>query len=101
MIESIARHEPRAPQPGRVNILPGWHLTVADIEHIRSMVEAFGLEPAVFPDISGALDGTVPARWIPTTYGGTTIDDIRSLGDAALYHRDRRADAAPAQRIES
>ena len=38
----------------------------------------------IFPDISGALDGTVPDRWIPTTYGGTTIDDIR-------YARRRRA----------
>ena len=57
------------------------------------MVEAFGLEPVIFPDISGALDGTVPASWVPTTYGGTSIDDIRSLGDAAAHHRDRRAHA--------
>ena len=26
------------------------------------MVEAFGLEPVILPDISGALDGTVPAQ---------------------------------------
>ena len=50
MIEAIARREVRARRNARrVNILPGSHLTVADIEHIRSMVEAFGLEPVDLP----------------------------------------------------
>lgn len=89
MIEGITDRAPgRRAEPGhraerdRVNILPGWHLTVADIEHLRAMVEAFGLDPVILPDVSGSLDGTVPDRWIPTTYGGTSIDDIRTLGDA-------------------
>ncbi|RWD51837.1 MAG: nitrogenase iron-molybdenum cofactor biosynthesis protein NifN, partial [Mesorhizobium sp.] len=63
-------------------ILPGWNLTVADIEHLREMVESFGLEPVIVPDVSGSLDGKVPDRWIPTTYGGTSIEDIRELGTA-------------------
>jgi nitrogenase molybdenum-iron protein NifN len=101
MIESIASREIRARRNvRRVNILPGSHLTVADIEHIRSMVEAFGLEPVIFPDISGALDGTVPASWIPTTYGGTSIGDIRSLGDAALTLAIGEQMRAPARRIQ-
>lgn len=68
---------------GRINILPGSHLTVADIELLRETVEAFGLEPVILPDISGALDGTIPERWVPTTYGGTPTDAIRDLGTAA------------------
>jgi nitrogenase molybdenum-iron protein NifN len=67
--------------PAKIAILPGWHLTVADIEHLRETVESFGLVPVILPDISGSLDGTVPERWIPTTYGGTKVDDIRNLGD--------------------
>ncbi|MBK5958882.1 nitrogenase iron-molybdenum cofactor biosynthesis protein NifN [Rhodoplanes elegans] len=67
----------------KIAILPGWHHTVADIDHIRDTVESFGLEPVIVPDISGSLDGTVPGRWIPTTYGGTTVEAIRALGDAA------------------
>ncbi|MDC7788415.1 nitrogenase iron-molybdenum cofactor biosynthesis protein NifN [Rhodoplanes sp. TEM] len=67
----------------KVAILPGWHHTVADIDLIRDTVESFGLEPVIVPDISGSLDGTVPGRWIPTTYGGTPVEAIRGLGDAA------------------
>jgi nitrogenase molybdenum-iron protein NifN len=74
--------QPREPISGRVNILPGWNLTVADIELLRETVESFGLTPVIVPDISGALDGTVPDRWIPTTYGGTPVESIRGLGRA-------------------
>jgi nitrogenase molybdenum-iron protein NifN len=101
MIDSIAGREVRSRRNARrVNVLPGSHLTVADVEHIRSLIEAFGLEPVIFPDISGALDGTVPDRWIPTTYGGTTIDDIRSLGDARLTIAIGEHMRAPAERIQ-
>ncbi|MBA1143833.1 nitrogenase iron-molybdenum cofactor biosynthesis protein NifN [Mesorhizobium neociceri] len=82
MIEAITRPGERARQPKKVAILPGCHLTVADIEHMREMVESFGLEPVVLPDISGSLDGTIPDRWVPTTYGGTSVEDIRELGTA-------------------
>lgn len=81
MIDGItARVSPRR-DPRRVAVLPGFDLTVADIEEIRETIEAFGLEATILPDVSGALDGTVPGRWIPTTYGGTSVDDIRSLGE--------------------
>ena len=79
----VTREEPRRVAPERVNILPGWHLTVADIELLRDTVEAFGLEPVIVPDVSGALDGTVPGRWIPTTYGGVSVDAIRGMGQSA------------------
>lgn len=81
--ELVPREPTRRVIPGRVNILPGWHLTVADLELLRETAESFGLEPAIVPDISGALDGTVPDRWIPTTYGGAAIETVRELGYAA------------------
>jgi nitrogenase molybdenum-iron protein NifN len=65
---------------GQINILAGSHLTPGDIEEIRELVEAFGLDPIVLPDLSGSLDGHVPDRYIGTTYGGTTCEDIRSMG---------------------
>ncbi|MHB0952082.1 MAG: nitrogenase iron-molybdenum cofactor biosynthesis protein NifN [Allorhizobium sp.] len=80
MIEGVTIPGERVRDPKKIAILPGWHLTVADIEHIRETVESFGLTPVILPDISGALDGTVPDRWIPTTYGGTKVEDIRDLG---------------------
>lgn len=81
MINGVMVPGERKRDPRRVAVLPGWHLTVADIEHLRETVESFGLTPVILPDISGSLEGTVPDRWIPTTYGGTRVDDIRNLGD--------------------
>lgn len=77
-----ASEEPHNTVPGRVNILPGWHHTVGDLELIRETVEAFGLEPVIVPDISTSLDGTVPDRWIPTSYGGVSVEAIRGMGAA-------------------
>ncbi|MGX9147568.1 nitrogenase iron-molybdenum cofactor biosynthesis protein NifN [Mesorhizobium sp. 128a] len=83
MIEGITRPGEQVRESKKIAILPGWNLTVADIEHLREVVESFGLEPVILPDVSGSLDGTVPDRWIPTTYGGTSVEDIRELGTAA------------------
>ncbi|SDA99711.1 nitrogenase iron-molybdenum cofactor biosynthesis protein NifN [Mesorhizobium qingshengii] len=83
MIEGMTRPGERARQSKKIAILPGWNLTVADIEHLREMVEGFGLNPVILPDVSGSLDGTVPDWWVTTTYGGTSVEDIRELGAAA------------------
>jgi len=70
-----------APQ---INILAGSHLTPADIEEIRETAEAFGLNPIILPDLSGSLDGHIPAEFMPTTMGGTTLADIRRMGASAF-----------------
>jgi len=102
MIEGITRRGPAGRRnEKRVNILAGAHLTVADIEHLRAMVEAFGIEPVILPDISGSLDGTVPESWIPTTYGGTSIEDIRTLGEARLTIAIGEHMRAPAARLQA
>ncbi|WEJ08562.1 nitrogenase iron-molybdenum cofactor biosynthesis protein NifN [Sinorhizobium prairiense] len=81
MIQRITVRGEQARQPKKIAILPGWNLTVADIEHLRETVESFGLKPVILPDLSGSLDGTVPDdRWVPTTYGGTNVKDIQELG---------------------
>ncbi|TCU03006.1 nitrogenase iron-molybdenum cofactor biosynthesis protein NifN [Rhizobium sullae] len=82
MIEGITRPRTQYRDPRKIAILPGWNITVADIEHLRETAEGFGLKPVILPDVSGALDGTIPDHWIPTTYGGTKIEDIRDLGAA-------------------
>ena len=83
MIQRITLRGEQTRHSKKIVILPGWNLTVADIEHLREMVESFGLKPVILPDISGSLDGTVPDdRWVPTTYGGTRVDDIQELGTA-------------------
>lgn len=82
MIRTITRPR-QTVAASRVAILPGWHLTVGDIELIRETVEMFGLEAVILPDLASAVDGTVPERWIPTSYGGCSVADIETLADVA------------------
>jgi nitrogenase molybdenum-iron protein NifN len=67
----------------RVNILPGSHLTPGDLEELRDIVEAFGLQPSFLPDLSGSLDGHIPDDFTPTTIGGITVQEIVGLGRAS------------------
>ena len=69
-----------AASPRQVNVLPGVHLTVGDIEMLRDLVRKFDLEPVFLPDVSLSLDGVTTGEWSATTYGGTTLGQIRSMG---------------------
>jgi nitrogenase molybdenum-iron protein NifN len=84
-ILQVLVEKPAAPrEPARVAVLPGCHLTVADIEELREILESFGLEPVFVPDLSGSLDGHVPEDFSPTTIGGTRREAIAALGSASL-----------------
>jgi nitrogenase molybdenum-iron protein NifN len=63
----------------QVNLLPGSHLTPADVEELRDVIESFGLGAVVLPDLSASLDGHVPDEHVPTSLGGTTVEAIRSM----------------------
>jgi nitrogenase molybdenum-iron protein NifN len=66
----------------RVNILPGCHLSPGDIDELRDIFEAFSLDPLFLPDLSGSLDGHIPAEFTPTTLGGISVEHIRRMGSA-------------------
>ena len=73
--------------PGRrrrqVNVLAGSHLTPGDLEHLKDLIESFGLRPLVLPDISDSLDGHLPeSDYSALTIGGTLIGELATLGDA-------------------
>jgi nitrogenase molybdenum-iron protein NifN len=76
--------KPLPVQAGQVTLLPGSHLSPADIDELRDIIEAFGLSAIVLPDISGSLDGHIPPDWRGTTLGGTTLAQIRAAGASAL-----------------
>ncbi len=71
----------RAPQ--KVNVLAGCHLTPGDIDELRDIIEAFGLEPTFLPDLSGSLDGHIPEDFTPTTLGGASKRQISEMVEAA------------------
>jgi len=64
----------------QVNVLPGCHLTPGDLEELREIIAAFGLQPIFLPDVSGSLDGHMSDDFSPTTMGGTTLGEARSMG---------------------
>jgi nitrogenase molybdenum-iron protein NifN len=66
----------------RVNVLPGCHITPGDLDELRDIFEAFSLEPNFLPDLSGSLDGHIPAEFTPTTLGGISVEQIRKMGSA-------------------
>lgn len=66
--------------PGQVNLLPASYLTPGDLEELREIIEAFGLQPVVVPDLSGSLDGHIPQDWRGTTLGGSTLAEVQALG---------------------
>jgi nitrogenase molybdenum-iron protein NifN len=80
IVDALA--EPQETVPNRVNVLPGCHLTPGDLAELREIVEAFGLEPVIVPDLSGAMDGHIPDDFTPTTLGGATVADVRAMGGA-------------------
>jgi nitrogenase molybdenum-cofactor synthesis protein NifE len=97
-VEAIVRTVP-APGPkvdGQVNILPGAHLTPADVEEIKAMCEDFGLDPVVIPDSSCALDGHIDATVSSLSTGGIPVERIRQAGRsvATLFFGDSLAKAA-------
>ena len=77
--------EAEAPRDAaKIAVLPGCHLTPGDLDELRDIIEAFGLNPVFLPDISGSLDGHIPEDFTPTTLGGVGVDEIAALGDATL-----------------
>lgn len=96
-VEAIVATLPEGGQPveRQVNLLPGAHLTPADVEEIKELVESFGLTVLAIPDIANAMDGHVDDVVSPLSTGGITVDDIRRAGRsvATLYIGDSLARA--------
>ncbi len=82
--------------PTQVNLIPGAHLTPADVEEAKGIVESFGLEVLTIPDIANALDGHVDDEVSPLSTGGVPVERIRLAGRSAatLYVGDSLARAA-------
>lgn len=80
----------------QVNLLPGAHLTPADVEELKELVESFGLTVLCIPDISNAMDGHIDEVVSPLSTGGIDVSDIRKAGRsvATLYVGDSLVKAA-------
>jgi nitrogenase molybdenum-cofactor synthesis protein NifE len=84
------------PIPGQVTLLPGSHLTPADVEEVKGIIESFGLSCIAVPDLSNALDGHIDDEVSPLSTGGVPVEAIRLAGRsvATIYVGDSLAKAA-------
>ena len=80
-IEELVR-VPEKKDSGKINVLAGSHLTVADLDYLRDILESFGFSPIFLPDIARSLDGIIPESFEPVSLGGTTLPEIRAMGEA-------------------
>lgn len=83
--DGLGVHRPRPSDNGRwrVNVLVGSLLGPGDVEALKAMIESFGLEPVVLPDLADSLDGhLVVEDFTPTTVGGLPVGHLKRLGDA-------------------
>jgi len=94
ILDGVAEGGPTIPD--QVTLLPGAHLTPADVEEVKAIVEAFGLTALTVPDISNALDGHIDDEVSPLSTGGVAVEAIRRAGRSAatLYVGDSLARAA-------
>jgi nitrogenase molybdenum-iron protein NifN len=74
----------RDPDLRQVTLLAGSHLTSADIDELKRLIRAFGLEPLVLPDISDSLDGHVSDDWSGASQGGTPVSRIPDVARSAF-----------------
>lgn len=87
-------------RPRQVNVLVGSALTPGDIEHLKDLVEAFGLRPLVVPDLSDSLDGHLTDQeFSPLTIGGTPVAELSTLGDACATLSIGESMAGPADAL--
>jgi Nitrogenase molybdenum-iron protein, alpha and beta chains len=87
---------------GKVNIIPGM-IYPGDIREIKYILREMGIEPTVLFDISDTLDAPLhPPKSLPYyPAGGTTIEEIRGMGDAtATFAIQTSAGEAGARLLE-
>jgi nitrogenase molybdenum-cofactor synthesis protein NifE len=82
--------------PNQVNLIPGAHLTPAEVEELRAIVASFGFSVLTIPDLSNVLDGSIDATPSPLATGGIPLDEVRRAGRSAatIYVGDSLAKAA-------
>jgi len=85
--------------PRAFPVLAGVSLTAAELDEIALMVESFGLDPVLVPDLSASLDGHLGAGWTPLTTGGTTRGQLARLGTTRYAHAVGTTSAAAAEAL--
>jgi len=68
--------------PGNINILPGF-ISPADKRYLSEIIDDFGLEATVLPDLSDTMDGPAATVYAKIQPGGTPLAAITGMGRAS------------------
>lgn len=85
-VHALVRHGLKArPQKScrTLLVLPGVHQSIGDLEWIKDVVQSFGMDLLVLPDISTALDGSAGEDAVLSN--GTTLDELEKIGGGIGY----------------
>lgn len=83
----------------QVNVIAGCHLTPADFTELREIIESFGLRPVLLPDLA-CLDGSRQGV-SPLAIGGTTIEEIETMGSSGFTIAIGASMEAPARILQN
>ena len=83
-VNSIAQWVPAGGDTiaNQVAVLVSSAFTPGDVQEIKDIITAFGLQPILVPDLSESLDGHLDPDAGLTTSGGTTLEELRMLGQS-------------------
>ncbi|MEK4064263.1 MULTISPECIES: nitrogenase iron-molybdenum cofactor biosynthesis protein NifN [Paenibacillus] len=69
----------RKKKRGRINLLPGSHLTPGDVMELKEMIASFDIEVIVLPDLSSSLTGHLMTGHTALSRGGIPLDYLREM----------------------
>jgi nitrogenase molybdenum-iron protein beta chain len=83
MVVSIIKYlsERTGETKNQINLIPGF-VEPADIRELKRLCQLLGAPAVVLPDTSGVLDGPLDGEYHMYPRGGTTIPEIKSMGDS-------------------
>ena len=83
MVVSIIKYlaERTGETKNQINLIPGF-VEPADIRELKRLCQLMGVPAVVLPDTSGVLDGPLDGEYHMYPSGGTTIPEIKSMGDS-------------------
>jgi len=66
-----------------INIFPGW-VEPADMRELKRLAALVGVEFIMTPDTSDVLDSAMDGKYEMYPDGGTTVSDLKAMGDSFL-----------------
>jgi Nitrogenase molybdenum-iron protein, alpha and beta chains len=84
---------------GKVAILPGF-VNPGDMREMKRLAKEMGVSYTMLPDTSGVMDSPMTGKFELFPKGGTTVEEIETLGDSSLTLAfGKAASEAPAEAL--